>query len=61
MTTPADPQSFSDICGDLPDHASEVMTAHQCVPGPAQQAYKKPPVDNGPPTGPDKYGGMGSH
>lgn len=28
MTTP-DPVDFDDLCGGLPDHHTEVMTAHQ--------------------------------
>ena len=30
MTTPdPDPVNFDDLCGGLPDHHTEVMTAHQ--------------------------------
>ena len=32
MTTP-DPDGFDDLCGDLPGHQNEVMTAHEGTPG----------------------------
>jgi hypothetical protein len=59
VTTPTDPATFADICGDLPDHATEVMTSHEGRPTAAAQAPKLPGVDRGEPTGPAKYQGAG--
>lgn len=60
MTTP-DPATFADLCGGLPDHHGEVMTAHEGQPTVEVQAAThgagRPAVDNGPDTGPNKYGG----
>ena len=59
MTTP-DPATFDDLRGSLPDHHTEVMTAHSYQPGPAEQnathGAGRPAVDNGMSEA-QKYGG----
>ena len=47
VTTPADPEDFADLCGSLPDHATEVVTRHLGKPTPQEQAPKRPAVDAG--------------
>jgi hypothetical protein len=60
VTTP-DPGSFADLCGGLPGHATEVMTAHEGQPAVEVQDRTHgaglPAVDNGVDEGPDKYSG----
>jgi hypothetical protein len=60
VTTP-DPASFDDLCGGLPEHHGEVMTAHEGRPTVETQAAThgagRPAVDNGLAEGPRKYGG----
>jgi hypothetical protein len=61
MTTPANPATFDDLCGSLPSHHSEVMTAHEGRPTVAEQDRTHgaglPPADHGVAEGPNKYGG----
>ena len=38
MTTPAADGGWEELCGALPDHATEVMTAHGGQPSPAVQS-----------------------
>lgn len=61
MTTP-DPDGFADLCGDLPDHHSEVMAAHGGQPSPEVQdrthGAGRPAEDRGL-TDQGKYGGHG--
>jgi hypothetical protein len=47
VTTPADPDSFSDICGDLPDHQAEVMTGTLTVAEQNARNGGTPAVDRG--------------
>jgi hypothetical protein len=61
MTTP-DPADFGDLCGALPDHHSEVMTAHEGRPTVAAQDQRHgaglPAPDHGQ-GDKAKYGGTG--
>lgn len=61
MTAPPDPGSFSDLCGSLPDHHSEVMASHSGQPTIAEQDRTHgaglPAPDHGVAEGPRKYGG----
>jgi hypothetical protein len=60
VTTP-DPATFGDLCGALPDHHGEVMTAHEGQPTVEVQDQRhgagRPAVDTGLAEGPRKYGG----
>jgi hypothetical protein len=60
MTTP-DPATFADLCGGLPDHHGEVMTAHEGQPTVEVQDQRhgagRPAPDHGLDEGPRKYGG----
>lgn len=62
MTTP-DPDSFAGLCGSLPGHHTEVMTAHEGRPTVAEQDRTHgaglPAEDRGM-SDQQKYGGMGS-
>jgi hypothetical protein len=59
VTTPG-PETFDDLCGSLPDHATEVMTSHRGQPGLQEQdrthGTGRPAVDNGL-SEEQKYGG----
>jgi hypothetical protein len=60
MSTP-DPASFADLCGSLPDHHAEIVTAHKGRPTVSTQDERngagRPAVDTGLAEGPRKYGG----
>lgn len=60
MTTP-DPGSFSDLCGQLPDHHGEIVVGHEGRPTAEVQDQRngagRPAADNGLNEGPAKYGG----
>jgi hypothetical protein len=61
MTTP-DPATFADLCGGLPDHHGELMTAHEGRPTVSTQDERHgaglPAADYGM-TDKAKYGGNG--
>ncbi len=61
MTMP-DPADFADLCGDLPDHAGEVLASHSGQPTIAEQDRTHgaglPAADHGA-SDQQKYGGMG--
>jgi hypothetical protein len=61
VTVPAADGGWEELCGALPDHATEVMTAHEGQPTVEVQDQRhgagRPAVDNGLDTGPNKYGG----
>jgi hypothetical protein len=55
VTTPDDTQAdWSEMCGSLPSHQDEIVTAHQGTPGTGIPA---PAVDHGPPVDSTKYSG----
>jgi hypothetical protein len=55
MTTPSADDSWPSLCGELPDHATEMLAAHGGTPGTGVPA---PAEDRGVPDD-QKYGGGG--